>query len=171
MKNRLALLSVLLVGSLTLLAAEPPTKPVENAAFAKLKVLVGSWQGTYEEGNEKHATNARFKLVSDHSALSAWLNEDSDHEMVTMIHPDGADLVATHYCSAHNQPRMFLVPGNDPNRLTFKFRDGTNIAPGDGHMQQVTFILDGPDHHIQEWTYLENGKENAPARFDFRRKP
>ncbi len=171
MRNRLALLFVLLLGSLTLFAAEPPPRADHNAAFDKLRALVGSWHGMYEEGTTKFATNARFKLVSDNSALAAWLNEDSDHEMVTMIHPDGTDLIATHYCSAHNQPRMVLVPGSDPNRLTFKFRDGTNIAPGDSHMQQVAFIFDGPDHHIQEWTYLENGKENAPSRFDFHRKP
>ncbi len=53
MRNRLALLFVLLLGSLTLLAAEPPPKTVHSDAFDKLKVLVGSWQGMYEEGHHE----------------------------------------------------------------------------------------------------------------------
>jgi hypothetical protein len=82
---------------------------------------------------------------------------------------DGNQLMATHYCAAHNQPRMVLVNGGDQNRLVFKFKDGTNIQPDAGHMQQVAFIIDGPNHHIEEWTYLQNGKEDT-TRFDFRRK-
>jgi hypothetical protein len=36
-------------------------------------------------------------------------------------------------------------------------------------MHQVTFILDGANHHIQEWTYLKNDKKET-TRFDFKRK-
>jgi hypothetical protein len=32
-----------------------------------------------------------------------------------------------------------------------------------------TFIFDGAKRHIEEWTYLQNGKEET-TRFDFRRK-
>ncbi len=87
-----------------------------------------------------------------------------------MFHPDGSDLMATHYCAAHNQPRMVLVPGGDANKLVFKFKDGTNIDPGSGHMNQVTFVIDAPNHHAEEWTYVEKGRETV-ARFDFQRKP
>jgi len=31
------------------------------------------------------------------------------HEMVTMFHRDDTALMATHYCSAMNQPRMLRV--------------------------------------------------------------
>lgn len=56
-----------------------------------------------------------------------------------MFHPDRSDPMATHYCAAHNQPRVILVSGGDPNKLVFKFKDGTNIDPGAGHMNQVAF--------------------------------
>ena len=71
MKNRFVLWFVVLLGPLILSGAEPPPKVDNNAAFDKLKTLVGSWQGTYEEGNVKMPTNARFKLVSANSALAA----------------------------------------------------------------------------------------------------
>jgi len=134
-----------------------------------MKTLVGSWEGNGSEGGAALKTSARFQLVSDGSVLAAWLGEGSPHEMVTMFHMDGNQLMATHYCAAHNQPRMVLVNGGDQNRLVFKFKDGTNIQPDAGHMQQVAFVIDGLNHHIEEWTYLQNGKEDT-TRFDFRRK-
>ena len=171
MKYHPVLLITLLCGAVFSQADEPTKSAVPVLpAFLKMQALAGSWVGTMSEDGKSKEVSARFQLISDKSALAGWLGEGTPYEMVTMFHPDGSDLIATHYCSAHNQPRMVLVPGTDPNRLVFKFRDGTNIAPGDGHMQQVTFILDGPDHHIEEWVYLDHGKEMEPGRFDFHRK-
>jgi hypothetical protein len=65
---------------------------------------------------------------------------------------------------------MVAAPSGDPNRVDFKFKDGTNIGPNDGHMQEVVFIFDGPDHHIQEWTSMDNHGKLSTGRFDFRRK-
>jgi hypothetical protein len=36
-------------------------------------------------------------------------------------------------------------------------------------MQQVTFIFNGANHHVEEWTYAQNGKEET-TRFDFTHK-
>jgi hypothetical protein len=170
MRRRIIVLVTLALGSVVLLADEQKSKIERSPGYDKMKTLVGSWEGTADEGNQKIPTNARFKMISDDSALMAWLNEGSKNdEMITMFHMDGSDLMATHYCAAHNQPRMVLISGGDQNRLVFKFKDGTNIQPDAGHMQQVAFVIDGPNHHIEEWTYLQNGKEDT-TRFDFRRK-
>ena len=170
MRRRIIVLVTLALGSVVLLADEQKSKIEKNPAYDKMKTLVGSWEGLANEGNQKIPTNARFKMIADDSALMAWLNEGSKNdEMITMFHMNGNDLMATHYCAAHNQPRMVLVNGGDPDHLIFKFKDGTNIQPRGGHMQQVAFIFDGANHHIEEWTYLENGKEDT-TRFDFRRK-
>ena len=151
-----------------LLAEEPRSKVTPNPAFDKMKTLVGSWEGLSTEGRKTLPCDARFQVVADGSVLMGWLNEHTPDEMVTMFHPDGANLMATHYCAAHNQPRMVLVPGGDANKLVFKFKDGTNIDPDTGHMNQVTFILDRPNHHVEEWTYLAKGKE-VTAHFEFNR--
>ena len=169
MRRRIIVLVTLALGSVVLRADEQKSKIEKSPAYDKMKTLVGSWEGKVNEGGTPLKTNARFQLVSDGSALAHWLDEDTPHEMITMFHMDGNDLMATHYCAAHNQPRMVLVSGGDQNRLVFKFKDGTNIGPGEGHMHEVTFTIDAPDHHTEDWTYLEKGKQTT-AHFDFHRK-
>lgn len=166
---RIAKIFLLLLGPTAILFGETKSKVVANPAFDKMKTLVGSWKGSAEEGGKQMPTNARFQVIADDSALMGWLNERTGDEMVTMFHPDGAELMATHYCAAHNQPRMVLVRGGDPNKLVFKFKDGTNIGRGDGHMNRITFIFDKSDHHIEEWTYVVKGQE-ITGHFDFHRK-
>ena len=165
---RTRIISMLVLASTALFAAEQMSKIAPSPAFDKMKTLVGMWDGTVNEGGAQKA-HARVKLVSDGSALAHWLDEGTPHEMITMFHMDGNDLMATHYCAAHNQPRMVLVSGGDPNRLVFKFKDGTNIGPEEGHMHELTFTIDAPDHHTEDWTYLEKGKQTT-AHFDFHRK-
>ncbi len=132
-----------------------------------MKGLVGSWVGTSGEARTPSTTS--FRVVSGGSALLNVLGEGTPHEMVTMFHMDLEDLLATHYCSAGNQPRMKAVPADAPNQVAFEFRDGTNIKPDDGHMQRVVFTFVDADHHTQDWTFRENGKDST-LKFEFHRK-
>jgi len=75
-----------------------------------------------------------------------------------MFHMDGDRLLMTHYCGAGNQPRMKVISA-DAKSVSFEFFDGTNIGPGDGHMQHVTFTQPDPNHHTEEWIFLDHGKE------------
>src|SRR5436190_10829213 len=150
--------------SASLLQGNPP-KAANVAAFEQLKSLAGDWEATSPTGIQK----AHFELIADNSVLASRLSGGMPHDMHTMLHMDGEHLMLTHYCAMHNQPRMVLASGDDPKKLVFKFKDGTNIAPGDGHMNQVIFIIDGPNHHVEEWTYLAEGKETT-SRCEFRRK-
>ncbi len=151
------------------LAGEQMSKMQPSPAFDKLKTLQGEWTGTMKDGGKEYPTSTSFRLVSDGSALLNILASGTPMEMVSMFHMDGADVMMTHYCAAHNQPRMKLVPGSDPNALEFVFTDGTNIGPNDTHMQRVKFIFVDADHHVEEWTSLANGKEET-GRFEFARK-
>ena len=169
MQIRIAVLTVVALSSTAVLGEEKQSKIEQNSAYDKMKTLLGSWKGSVEEGGRKIPVKARAKMISDNSVLAHWLDEGSPSEMVTMFHMNGAKLMATHYCAAHNQPRLILQPGSDPNRLVFKFKDGTNIQPGAAHMQQIAFIFNGSNHHIEEWTSIQNGKEET-TRFDFKRK-
>jgi hypothetical protein len=158
------LIAVILLIGLSSLNADTRRDHASNA-FDKLKSLVGEWQGTTANGVQ----TANFELVADSSVLASRLSGGMPHDMHTMIHLDGGSLMLTHYCAMHNQPRMTLVPGGDANVLVFKFKDGTNLGGGGGHMNRVIFTLDGPDHHIEEWTFLANGHETT-NRSEFRRK-
>jgi hypothetical protein len=170
MHRRIVPLLLLLLCALVASADEHKSAIAPNASFDKMKTLQGAWVGTSVDGKEQYPANTRFQMVSDGSALMAWIGEGSPYEMVTIFHVDGKELMATHYCSAHNQPRMVAEPGSDPNRLVFKFKDGTNIGPHDGHMQELTIIFDGPDHHIEEWGYMDQQGKLSTGRFDFHRK-
>lgn len=149
-------------------------QPVRNGstenAFNLLKTLAGDWQATaVENGNEMNAP-LTFRVASGGSALLADLAPGTAHEMITMFHRDGEDLLATHYCLVGNQPRMRAVAGADPNVISFNFKDATNLpslaAP---HMDGVKFTIIDANHHVEEWTVVANGQTTI-RKFDCRRK-
>jgi len=139
----------------------------DTPAWRQLKSLVGSWEGTMQEGTGKTAATVDVRMTGDGSAIMHMLGRDTPYEMVTMIHPDGKRLLATHYCAAHNQPRMALVPSKAANQVAFSFVDGTNIGPGEEHMRGVVFTFVDADHHEEAWTSSGSSK---PALFKFTRK-
>ncbi len=126
--------------------------------FEKMKLLVGEWKGTSMDG--KPATVA-YTLVSDNSALMERLAMGGDSEMVTMYHPDGDHLMMTHYCSAHNQPRMRSnAVGAGGRNIAFDLVDVTNLsAPDAGHMKRLVVTFADNDHFTQEWTWTQQGKD------------
>jgi hypothetical protein len=107
------------------------------------------------------------RRTGDGSALMHWMDQGTSHEMVTMFHPDMDELLATHYCAAHNQPRMKLMSAT-PTRLVFEFKDGTNIGPHDGHMAGLAIDLIDANHHDEEWSYEQDGKRSTSV-FHFAR--
>jgi len=138
-----------------------------NPAFDQVKSLAGDWVGTVRG----MTTKMNYRVMS--AGSSVILVQDGDKpgdEMVTVFSPDGKDLLATHYCSAKNQPRMKLVPGTDPKVLRFTFLDATNLAdPQIGHMVGLTLRIGDADHHVQEWTFTDHGKEMT-EKFDMHRR-
>jgi hypothetical protein len=128
--------------------------------FEKMKSLAGEWQGKSLDGNTAKVT---YTLVSDNSALMEKLVVGGESEMVTMYHPDGDHLMMTHYCSAHNQPRMRSqkVPMEIKN-IIFDVVDVTNlVTPDSGHMKKLVLTFADQDHFTQEWTWGEKGTESA----------
>jgi hypothetical protein len=146
----------------------PAPVAVSNPAWDKLKTLVGAWDGSMTDGGKTLPTTTSFKLVSGNSTILNYLAEGKPMEMITMFHPDLKDILATHYCAEGNQPRMKLVPSAAPNQLTFEFKDGTNIPAGGSHMQKLVITFVDANHHVQEWTHRDKGKDMT-GRFDFHR--
>jgi len=128
--------------------------------FEKMESLVGEWKGT--SMNKKPAM-VTYTLVSDDSALMERLAIGGESEMVTMYHPDGDHLMMTHYCSAHNQPRMrSQTVSGEIKKLTFDLVDVTNLSsPNAGHMKKLVVTFADRDHFTQEWTWTQNGKEGT----------
>jgi hypothetical protein len=136
----------------------------QSPEWQKLKSMVGQWEGFMAEGGQQLPAKVEVRMTGDGSAIMHVMDKDGPYEMVTMIHPDGKRLLATHYCAAHNQPRMAMVPAKAPNQVAFQFVDGTNIGPGDGYMKGVVFTFIDADHHEEAWT-SSTGPEAAIFKF------
>lgn len=126
-----------------------------HKTFDMLKGMEGSWVGKNSQGQTLEVS---FRMTAGGSALMSEIHGHGPENMITMFHMDGDRLVMTHYCGAGNQPRMKVVSA-DAKSVSFEFFDGTNIGPGDGHMQHVTFTQADANHHTEEWTFLDKGKE------------
>ena len=70
-----------------------------------------------------------IKVTAAGSAVHETIFPGTGHEMVSMYHADGKDLIMTHYCALGNQPRMKLDPKSsvDKGEFRFKFAGGSNI--------------------------------------------
>jgi len=147
-----------------------PADAPHSAEWQKLSSLVGLWEGTVEMEGKPAPTTVEVRMTGDNSAIMHVIDKGGPYEMVTMFHPDGQNLLATHYCSAHNQPRLKLTAAPAPNQLAFDFMDGTNIAPGAGHMAHLVITFVDADHHDETWTYTEPGKSIPPTTFHYARK-
>ena len=127
-----------------------------HKSFDLLKRLEGNWAGKNQQGLPIQVT---FRITAGGSALMSEILGSGPENMITMFHMDGDRLLMTHYCGAGNQPRMKVI-SSDAKSVSFEFFDGTNIGPGDGHMQHVTFTEPDADHHVEEWVFLDHGKES-----------
>lgn len=174
-----ALATVIMIGPLATRPAEAQEKPGRAMAlrpvpqtpeWQKLRSLVGDWEGTFEEAGQKMAATVEVRMTGDGSAIMHVLGRGTPHEMVTMFHPDLNRLLMTHYCAAHNQPRMEMVASQAANQVAFRFLDGTNIGPGDTHMSGLVVTFTDADHHEEAWTSRAGGKDGPPAVFRFTRK-
>jgi hypothetical protein len=124
-------------------------------SFRQLAALEGKWVGKGSEGQPIEVT---FRMTAGGSALMSEIHGEGHENMISMFHMDGDRLIMTHYCGAGNQPRMKVISA-DAKSVSFEFFDGTNIGPGAGHMQHVTFAQLDPDHHTEAWVFLDHGKE------------
>ncbi len=140
-------------------AQENPSSLIAGTPqWDKIKSLVGEWDGYAVENGQKMTTHISIRLTGDGSAVLHWMDAGTPHEMITMFHMDKSDLLATHYCAAHNQPRMRAAASDKANRITFDFKDGTNIRPGDGYMRQLVVDFVDADHHNETWGFDLKGK-------------
>src|SRR5262245_25924235 len=160
---KLRTLSLLVFASLAVavsLRAGEKTAPANAQRFDALKKLAGDWVEVGKDDKPTDKLISSIRVTSAGSAVQETLFPGSDHEMVTMYHLDGADLVLTHYCMLGNQPRMRAEPAGDIRTIAFKFVNCTNLKSNDDlHMHQATLKLDGKDHFTADWVSCKEGKD------------
>jgi len=127
-----------------------------HKSFQQLASLEGNWAGKSSEGQPIEVS---FRMTAGGSALMSEIHGKGPENMISMFHMDGDRLLMTHYCGAGNQPRMKVISA-DAKSVSFEFVDGTNIKPGDGHMQRLIITQPDANHHVEEWVFLDHGTEH-----------
>ena len=157
--------TLILMALLTLATASAFSQTEAQKAFATIKALPGNWVGDTSMG----PVQVNFKITAGGSAVMSEILGKED--MVSMFNLDGAGrLLMTHYCAAGNEPRMEASLSSDGKVITFTYVDATNLAtPDAGHMQKMVLTVIDNNHHTEEWTFSDHGKEHK-AVFDLRRK-
>ena len=142
-------------------AAAPP-----NPTFDRIKTLAGTWEGKAPNGD---AIVNHWRVIAGGSAVVITVDVPAEDEMITVIHPDGVNVMATHYCTAKNQPR-YTVLASDPKVIEFQFKDITNATPEAGHMHAGKLTIVDAEHILQEWTWRQDGKDTKIGPIEFTRK-
>jgi len=137
-------------------AAVAADKRKSEEAFDRLASLKGEWEG--EQSGVK--ISVTYTLTANGSALMEEFRPQSGPVMITMFTVDGDHLIATHYCSAKNQPQMVTSSIDDVQKpLSFSLARITGLkSPDDWHNTGLTVIQENNDHLTQEWTYQSKGK-------------
>jgi hypothetical protein len=170
MKLRAAVL-VMVIATVLAAASDTAKTTQASAAFERLKSLAGDWESKNGEGQKSHT---RYEVVSSGSAVvERYVNDamGADKAMETVYYLDGDRLLLTHYCMAHNQPRMQASSfDSTTGSLQFAFLDATGLSsPSAGHMHDVKFRFLDNDHFTADWEFYEGGKPKFTESVQFTR--
>jgi hypothetical protein len=148
-------------------ADEDKKADAKSSAFESFKQLAGEWTGKGEFGEMRIV----YKVTSGGTAVVETIDPGGDHEMITMIYPDGESLALTHYCMLGNQPHMKAKAKAVDNKVAFEFVNCSNLkSDKDMHMHNVTFTFVDKNTLKAEWSHYQDGKESGKAVFELTRK-
>jgi hypothetical protein len=156
MKRSIVFVPASFIAGLLAASALAADKTKSEEAFDRLAALQGEWQGIADGVN----TTLIYTLTANGSTLMEQCRPQQGHEMITMFTVDSDHLIATHYCSAKNQPQMATPPITDARKpLAFSLVRVTGLKSADDfHNTGLTVILEDNDHFTQEWLYDAKGK-------------
>jgi hypothetical protein len=151
---------------------EPSAAGSKNARFEQFKQLAGEWVGTASgHGPDQKDVHVQFKVTAGGSAVVETEFPGTDHEMVTIITQDGADLALTHYCVLGNQPHMKADGRGLADKIAFQFAGIGNANPNkDTFMHDVTYTFVDKDTLKAEWTHCHEGKVHGKVVIELKRK-
>ena len=157
-------LRILAIATLAIAATSAFAQTDAQKAFTAIKSMPGTWEGQSSKG----PVQVTFKITSGGSAVMSEILGKED--MISMFNMDGDRLLLTHYCAMGNQPRMQASLSPDGKTVTFSYVDATNLsAPDAGHLQRMVLTMLDDNHQIEEWVFVDHGKELKQV-FDLRRK-
>jgi len=140
-----------------------------SAEFARMKALVGTWQGKADLGQGMMDFTVEYRLVAGGTALEERIFAGTPKEMVTMYHDQHGKLALTHYCMLGNRPGM-LLKSSDNKTLNFDFDDTCGVdAKAETHMHSLSITFDDNDTITQTWRLFADGKAKDDHPFTLKR--
>jgi hypothetical protein len=138
-----------------------------EAAFARLKDLVGTWHGT-DEG--RRPVTIEFKVGARGTTVLETQDPGGDDEMISVYSRNEGELVMTHYCPmgpVGEQPHMRLDRGRSTrDTLVFEFTGGSNFDANTDvyvHDGRITWLGEG--RLQREWDVYEGGRRSRVITF------
>jgi hypothetical protein len=145
---------ILLASSLALTAVNADQVDARTV-FAKLQTLAGDWEGKTEAGR---VLKVSYRLTANNTVLVETWTLGPKRESLTLYHMDNESLIATHYCTLGNQPRLQLKEGASASLFTFEFVSATNLPkPEMAHQHRFEIEILQANSFARSETYLENG--------------
>lgn len=152
------------------LAAATATATNARAAFERLKGLAGDWHGTVGDREKGEAGMVNYRVIANGSAVAETILAGTPHEMITVYHLDGDQLVLTHYCAAGNQPKLALTRKSTADTLDFDFVSATNMkSRKDMHMHSLRIRFEGANALVTEWDGFKDGRKTDTTKFFLKR--
>lgn len=169
MKLTIAAFAIALTAALTGSAQDTgKTEKKPHPGLEQLKKLAGTWQAD-TKGMGK--VTVVYRVVAGGSTVMETIAPGTPHEMVTMYHLDGEDLVLTHYCVLGNQPRMKAKKDPKEGTLDFRCVGGSNMkCETDEHMHSALLTFVDADRLTAEWGNLQGGKVDHTMKFEYARQ-
>jgi len=169
--RKLAILMCLIAMATVALPQEPPKTAAAQSdakkAFASLKTLAGSWQGTIMD----IPINFSIRAVSSGTAILHEGNtskEGPPKQEITMFYREGDRLLATHFCDAGNRSHMEGKMSLDGKAIEFSFLDVAGSKRG-GYLKDMVISMTDADHHIVAFTFVMPDGKPIALRGEFQR--
>jgi hypothetical protein len=176
MKIRMALAMLLLpaiaiAGHCDDKKASASSETGKSCGLDAFKQLAGEWQGKAVHGSgAPEDVRAIYKVTSGGNTVLETIFPGTEHEMISVIHRDGDELVLKHYCMLDNQPEMRASNQLGDKQVAFKFARATNLkSEGDMHMHNATFTFVDNDTLKSEWTHYQGGKASGTVAIELKR--
>ena len=151
--------TLLLAGSICLIADEPAKQKPGSPEFERMKSLIGTWKGRTDMGQGPVDLSVQYRLLAGGTVLEERVFSGTPNEMITMYYETGGKLALTHYCVMGNRPGM-LLKSSDSKSISFDFDKTCGINTSkESHMHALSISFDDADTITTTCKAIIDGKE------------
>jgi hypothetical protein len=168
------MISALGVACLALAAFAGAEQTRADRVLERLRGLAGDWEGTLEWSGARTGSGrlrATYSVTGGGSAVveNLIMEGQTDPSMTSVYHVDGSDLRMTHYCAAHNQPRLKASRIDEAGGIVeFSFVDATDLGAHPSHVTacEIRFLS---AHRLRLQFTFEGGGRTSVENIDLHR--